>query len=100
MKLLVLTTPDIPVDVELLKNYIHDDIDVNSYPPSDGIAIVDIDKPIEWDWPTETVTIGKLEVGRHNIDAILDPKTDIESQIIDLYEQTVEAESNEDMLNA
>jgi hypothetical protein len=98
MKLLVLTTSDLPVSKDLLSTQIHDDIEVNSYPKGDGIAIVDQGQPIDWSWPTAVVRVGPLEVGRHHVDATLDPASDIESQIIDLYEQTTESESNEDML--
>jgi len=98
MRLLVLTTPDQPVSTDLLKTQIHDDIEENSYPKGDGIAIIDQGADVDWSWPSAVIRVGSLEVGRHHVDATLDPASDIESQILDLYEQTAEAETNEDMV--
>lgn len=99
MKLLVITTPDIQVSTDLLASQIHDEISKNAYPKGDsGIAIIDQGPDIDWSWPTATVRIGPLEVGRHHVDATLDPSTDVESQILDLYEQEEEPET--DMVQA
>lgn len=99
MRLLILKTSDNPVNVDLLKNHIHDEITVNTTPKADdGIAIFDAGKEPPWDWPDTVIRVGAIEVGRHHVDATLDPASDIESTVIDLYDATAESDSNEDMV--
>jgi hypothetical protein len=102
MKLLVLKTADQPLDLELLRSQIHDEITLNSLPTEseDGIAVFDAGTEPPWDWPDTVIRIGNIEVGRHHVDATLDPSSDIESTILDLYSPTTESDSNADMVNA
>jgi len=99
MRLLILKTSDNPVSADLLRTQIHDEVTINSLPKGDdGIAIFDAGPEPPWDWPDTVIRIGNLEVGRHHIDATLDPSSDIESTIIDLYEPTTEGETDTDMV--
>lgn len=101
MKLLVIKGIGANIDTALLEMHIKDPITHNSYPTEPaGIAIIDANKELNWEWPDEVVQVGEAEVGRHHIDAILDPNTDIESAIMELYEAANDNESNEDMLSA
>lgn len=45
----------------------------NAYPKEDGIAIVSQEKTIDWSWPDYVVTVGTVEIGRHQRDAHVDP---------------------------
>jgi len=101
MRLLVLKTADQPIEADLLRSQIHDEIAINSIPKDEfGIAIFDAGTEPPWDWPDAVIRIGNLEVGRHHIDATLDPSGDIESAILDIYSPSTEGETNADMVNA
>jgi len=99
LKLLIIKGVGSNIDVALLQQHIKEPITQNSYPTTpSGIAIIAGNNEPNWEWPDEVIKVGTAETSRHHVDATLDPNTDVESQILDLWESASGEESPEDMI--
>lgn len=87
-KVLVVKDLSVPIDAELLRNNIHEEITLNSMPKGEGIAIFDADKEPDWSWPDTVIKVGTVETGRHHVDITIGKNEDVEGAILD-YMQTI-----------
>ena len=78
MRLLIIHQRGLPLS---LPGY-EEDVKINTFPTGDGIAVFEAGRgQIKWDWPDYVVTVGEVDVGRHDVDVHLDAVGDVGAQL-------------------
>jgi len=88
------------VNVDLIRESLHEDIAINSYPKDEGIAIFDCGKEPDYAWPDNTIVVGQCELGRHHADLEINETEDASSRIIETLSVLQESSPPSEETNA
>jgi hypothetical protein len=83
MRVLIVHQRGLPVDLPQVDNLL---VVKNTTPPDDGIAIFEMGKEPDWSWPEFVITVGEVDIGRHERDMHVEAAGDINAQIRQLLD--------------
>lgn len=78
MRVLIIHQRGVPVDLPWLESMM---VTKNTTPPGEGVAIYEMGREPDWSWPEYTITVGEVDIGRHEKDAHIEIAGDINAQI-------------------
>lgn len=83
MRVLIIMGPGVTIDPAFLTFGLKEQVTMNSYPKGEGIALFDANREPKWDWPTYTIVVGDVNIGKHHADMRIPKGQDASTQIVD-----------------
>jgi len=83
VRALIIVGPGVTLDPSFLSFGLKEEVSVNSYPKGEGLAILDANREPDWAWPTYTIVVGDVNIGKHHADLKIPKGSDAATTIVD-----------------